>query len=354
MITDHNKRNLYATQELRYRTGIAGGLRDAGLTYAEIARTLEIPLSKVERCLGEAEALRAEGLTKTEIAAAIGIPYGSMGRLLPTKSSGAITERQNQVLAVTAEMRGMQVDLVAEFLGVGISTAYDIIRPLIRDGYLYPLTRVGQGKAWAVAKKEPAQRHLGWRPKDWTPSMMYANHDRAVAQARIMLVGSDPHRWVSERQLRHRAEEIATATRAPAQFSSGREPRQGKPHVHDGWVLRRVNGELRWWAVEVELTRKNADDMDIALRGAMRAARTMPPFQQVSELVGLLYLCRTASVADGVYAAVDRLPAEIAAMDIDFEARDLDDDWSRYLAKRTEQRAAQAARRRLHITKEAS
>ncbi|WP_433562313.1 hypothetical protein ACQP1O_33180 [Nocardia sp. CA-151230] len=358
MSAHHNKNNRYTRQELQYRAQIIGGLRDYGCRYSDIARTLQIPLSKVEKVLGEAAALRAQGLTKAEVAAVLDVPYGSMGRMLPAAHSATITARQNQVLDVTTDMRGMQVDLIAAYLDVELSTAYDIIRPLISNGALFPLTRVGQGKAWAVPTKTVTAPRLGWRTKDWTPSMMWANHDRAAAQARIMLIGSDPHRWVSERQLRHRAEEIAAATRAVAEFGSSREPRPGKPHVHDGWVLRRINGELQWWAVEVELTRKGPTDMDIALQGAMRAIVTAPPFRQVTELVGLLYLCRTSHVMDGVNAAVDRLPAEIAAIDIDFETRDFDDDWTAFLARRAERKAAEKAEREshkhIHSSKEAS
>ncbi|MFD0000167.1 hypothetical protein [Nocardia sp. NPDC127526] len=356
MSTHHKKRDRYTRLELRHRSEIIGGLRDLDYSYTDIARTLGIPLSKVENCLGEAAVLRAQGLTKAEVAELLGVPYGSMGRMLPAAHSATITARQSQVLDGTADMHGMQVDLIAHFLDVELSTAYDILRPLIRNGSLYPLTRVGPGRAWVIPKKEAAAPRLGWKPKDWTPSTRWANHDRAVAQARIMLVGSDPHRWVSERQLRHRAEEIAAASREVAEFSSSREPRRDRAHVHDGWVLRKVHGELQWWAVEVELTRKGPTDMDIALQGAMRATRTVPPFRQVTELVGLLYLCRTTYVTDGVKAAVKRLPPEIAAIDIDFETRDLDDDWSTYLARRAERKALAKAEReqQTHANREAS
>ncbi|QVI22915.1 hypothetical protein KHQ06_08105 [Nocardia tengchongensis] len=199
---NHKKKDRWTGLELPHRTEIIGGLRDYGHGYSDIARTLGISLNKVEKCLGEAAALRAKGFTKAEVAELLNVPYGSIGRMLPAAHSTTITTRQSQVLDVTAEMRGMQVDLIAAYLDVELSTAYDIIRPLIANGLLYPLARVGQGTAWVVPRKEAAAPRLGWRPKDWSPSMMWANHDRAVAQARIMLVGSDPHRWISERQLR--------------------------------------------------------------------------------------------------------------------------------------------------------
>ncbi|MFE3195028.1 hypothetical protein ACFXHA_38900 [Nocardia sp. NPDC059240] len=349
--------NPYAALERRHRVELAGGLRDHGLTYAEIARKLGISLYRVEKALGEAAALRAQGLSKAEVAAEIGVPYGSVGRVLRTAHRKSLTARQNQAADGITDMFGMQIDVLAWFLDTDLSTAYDIANILTERGDLYPLTTVQPGRAWAVMKRDKAAPRLGWRPPEWHPPIALAEHYRAATQARVMLVGSDPERWVSERHLRHHAEELATAAREPrAALSSGREPRAGRPHVHDGWVLRRINGELQWWAVEVELTRKDSTDMDTALQGAMRATQSMLPFQQVSELVGLLYLCRTTNVMDGVNAAADRLPPEIDAIDIEFETRDFDDDWTTFLARRAERKAAQKAARHktIHSSKEAS
>ncbi|BAW05877.1 hypothetical protein [Nocardia seriolae] len=357
MSADHKKKNPYAAQERRHRVEIAGALRDYGLTYAQIARKLGISLYQVEQALGEAATLRAQGLSKAEVAAEIGVPYGSVGRVLRTPHRKLLTARQNQAMDGITDMFGMQIDVLAWFLDTDLSTAYHIANILTARGDLYPLATVQPGRAWAVVKRDKAAPRLGWRPPEWHPPIALAGHYRAVTQARIMLVGSDPERWVSERHLRHHAEELAAAVWEPRPaLSSGREPRAGRPHVHDGWVLRRINGELQWWAVEVELTRKDPADMDTALQGTMRATQTMVPFRQVGELVGLLYLCRTAHVLDGVSAAADRLPPEIDAIDIEFETRDFDDDWTTFLARRAERKAAGKSKRpnRLHISKEAS
>ncbi|MGW5109144.1 hypothetical protein [Nocardia sp. NPDC004123] len=64
--------------------------------------------------------------------------------------------------------------------------------------------------------------------------------------------------------------------------------------------------------------------------GAIRAARDSAP----EELVGLLYLCRTARVSDGVHAAAERLPPEIQNIELALAVRDFDDDWGRYLSNR--------------------
>jgi hypothetical protein len=354
MSGNHTGRD-YAALELRHRSEIIGGLRAAGLSYGDIARQLGIALSKVETCLGEAAVLRAQGLTKAEIAQAIGVPYGSLGRLLPARHQ-RLTARQNQVLAAVSDMHGMQVDVLAWFLDVDLSTAYDLAGVLIGRGYLQELTTVQPGRAWVYPKRDTAARYLGWRPRDWHPPITLANHYRAVAQARIMLVGADPGRWVSERVVRHRAEITAAAAKSGSrsgqlEFSTGREPSEGRPHVHDGWFHGEVDGRFGWWALEVELTSKDRAHLDLALRGAFRAAGTAAPHR----MTGVLYLCRSAQVMDAVNAAHARLPAELTQLPLLFAVGDIDDEWTGWLAGRNQARAAKRRTRTgVHITKEAS
>ncbi|WP_194819314.1 hypothetical protein [Nocardia sp. XZ_19_385] len=352
---NHKAKLRYAALERTHRAQIVDGLRTTGMAYREIARALGISLSKVEKCLGEAAELRCQGLTKKEIAAELGIPYGSVGRLLPAAHRRGLSGRQDLLLSVVSDMHGVQVDVLAELMRAELSTIYEFATLLIEQGQLHPLTRVQPGRAWVYPTPRTASRYLGWQAKDWTPPLTHANHYRAVAQARAMLVGSDPQRWVSERRLRHLATQAAAMSRQPALFSTGREPRQGRFHIHDGWFLQRVGRELQWWAVEVELTRKMPQAMDIALQGAIRAVRDAAQLGAADQLVGLLYLCRTATVQDGVWAAVNRLPAEIKAIDIAFKALDFDDEWSTYLSRRDRERATKRlTRNRLHIAKDAS
>ncbi|WP_378736689.1 hypothetical protein [Nocardia brasiliensis] len=351
-----DKQARWASLERRYRPRIVAGLRDTGMTYGQISKTLGISLRRVEKCLGEAAALRASGLTKQEVADEIGVPYGSVGRVLAAPHRATVTARQDAALAGMTDMHGMQVDVLAWFLNTSLSSAYDLASLLVERGVIHPLVEVQPGRAWVYPKRETAARYLGWRPKEWKPPLMYANHYRAVAQARIMLVGSDPQKWVSERILRRRAELEATETRSgQLMFSTGRAPKEGRPHVHDGRFLGEVEGRHGWWALEVELTeKKDRRQMDVALAGALRAAR-----DSVEEsVVGLLYLCRTARVADVVNAAYDRLPPELARLSLLFATGDFDDEWTEFLAARNQARAAEAAKRRarngLHVSKEAS
>ncbi|MFI6364165.1 hypothetical protein ACIBG0_15595 [Nocardia sp. NPDC050630] len=353
---NHNaKKSRYASLERRHRTQIVGGLRDLPkpLTYREIAQLLGISLRQVERCLGEAAALRGQGLTKREVAEEIGVPYGSLGRVLSVPHRKTVTARQDAALAALTDMHGMQVDVLAWFLNTSLSSAYDLAAILIERGLVHPLVEVQPGRAWVYPKPDTAARYLSWRPKDWKPPLMYANHYRAVAQARIMLVGSDPQLWVSERILRRRAEIAASETRSgQLMFSTGRAPKRDRPHVHDGRFLGEVDGKHGWWALEVELTeKKDRAQMDAALAGALRAAR-----DSVEEsVVGLLYLCRSARVQDVVNAAYDRLPRELADLSLLFATGDFDDEWTKFLAARNQARAAKRrARNGLHISKEAS
>lgn len=348
----------FAALERRHRTQIIAGLREHGLTYTQIRKLLNITLRQVETVLGEAETLRAQGFLVREIAAELGVPAGSLGRILPSHRRTTITQRQDEVLAALAHMHGMQVDVLAEFLNVEETSAYAIVRELIAKRLVYPLKQVQRGRAWVYADRNVNARYLPWRPREWTPPLTHANHYRAVAQARIMLVGSDPHLFISERVLRHQATvaaRVAAAEKrrgAPVlEFSSGLEPMRNRPHIHDGRFLGVVRGTHGWWALEVELSEKDATYMDIALQGAIRAANDAGPYT----MVGLLYLCRTKAVADNVHAASERLPAELDALPLDLQIQDFDKQWTEFLKRRNEIREAIRKRRAaLDLPQEAS
>ncbi|MFE3758007.1 hypothetical protein ACFXO9_27195 [Nocardia tengchongensis] len=355
---NHNTRNsCYAGLERRHRPQIIGGLRGTGLTYTQIRELLGVSLRQVEAVLGEAQALRANGFRAKEIAAELGVPAGSLGRILPPRRQAAITERQSQVLRAVSDMRGMQVDVLAQYLNILESSAYAIVRELIAKGLLCELEKVQRGRAWVYAPPRVQARYLGWRPAEWTPPLMYAEHYRAVAQARIMLVGNDATAFISERALHREATvtaRLAAEKRrgtAVLEFSTGIDPLPGRPHLHDGRFLGVVGGNYGWWALEVELSVKDKAHMDTALQGAIRAARAAHPYT----MVGLLYLCRTAAVLNNVEAAAGRLPAELAALPLDLQIQDFDKQWKAFLAARRTVREAKHQRHNIfEISKEAS
>ncbi|MBF6065425.1 hypothetical protein IU500_34395 [Nocardia terpenica] len=351
----------YAVLERRHRIQIIGGLRDTGLSYSEIRQLLGVALWKIERCLGEAARLRSDGFSNGEIAAELGVAAGSMGRILPGPRTSTVTERQAEVLAGLAHMHGMQIDVLAEFLNVYESSAYAIVKALAGQG-LVAVAKVQRGRAWAYPKtRDVAGRYLGWRPGEWEPPLMYANHYRAVAQARVMLVGADPAAWVSERVLHHEARRAARAEaearhgKPVLEFSTGRQPIEGRPHIHDGWFHGVVDGQFGWWALEVELTPKDPKHLDTAVAGAFRSAGNSSP----QRLIGVLYLCRTERVLQAVEAAKQRLPAELATLPLEFAVGDFDEDWAEFLKARRAVRAAKAEANRkrrtvIQLSKEAS
>ncbi|QLY33961.1 hypothetical protein H0264_18550 [Nocardia huaxiensis] len=359
---NHNEgTNPYAVLERRHRVQVIDGLRANGLTYTEIRELLGVTLRQIETVLGEAEVLRAKGFRTKEIAAEIGVPPGSLGRVLASRRRGTLTARQDEAVSAIVHMRGMQVDVLAEYLNVLESSAYALLRELIAKGLVCELKKVQRGRAWAYVPPKVEHRYLGWRTKDWSPPLKFAEHYRAVAQARIMLVGSDPRAFISERVLRQaaaRAAQIAAEKRhgTPVlEFSSSLEPMPGRPHIHDGRFLGVVRGTYGWWALEVELSVKDNAYMDIALQGAIRAAADAHPYT----MVGLLYLCRSKAVKDNVEAASERLPADLQELPLDLEIQDFDKRWAEFVKNRMEARAAAREAKRLRrnlidITQEAS
>ncbi|MEV0363969.1 hypothetical protein [Nocardia fusca] len=347
---NHNQEMSAAGRELSQRSEIAAQMRAAGKSYRDIARRLGISARKVEAVLGEIAALRATGHSQSEIGRIVGLPRTTVQDLLRSRASGQLTARKTAAVAGLADMHGMQIDVLAQFLGMSMNHTYVLVAELQQAKLVHPLKQVQPGAKWVYPTRDTAAQYLGWKPREWTPPLMYANHYRAVAQARIMLVGPDPDRWVSERVLRRRAEQQAAGGgRGPVVLSSGLTPAAGRPHVHDArFARRRRRGEFEWWALEVELTRKTVTAMDTALAGAVRALRDSHAAPE--PCVGLLYLCRSAAVMDGVNAAAERLPAELSSLDFELSVLDFDDRWGEWLA---DQKATRA-RKGLHVTKEAS
>lgn len=358
MKIDHKQKVArWAALEVDQRDEIIAGLRDAGLTYQEIARLLCIRARRVEATLGEIGALHGRGLSMCEISARVGLPRSTAQSIVGAGRTLS-TSRRTAVLAALSDMHGMQVDTLGWFLGMERNHVYALVANLVRGNDVHDLKQVQPGEKWVVPTRITAATYLGWRPAEWQPPLMYAEHYRAVAQARIMLVGSDPQLWVSERTLRHRAQsaEGGPRNKQTTAVSSGREPKLGRPHIHDGRFLGVVEGHHGWWALEVELSKKHPEAMDIALRGAIRAARD----SDTEPMVGVLYLCRTASVLDNVTDAAARLPSgEFGDLALDLVINDFDARWSRWLKRYAEVReakkAASANRRRntlLHFSEQ--
>ncbi|QIS02333.1 hypothetical protein F5X71_08360 [Nocardia brasiliensis] len=351
----------YSVLEVEYRNQIITGLRGVGVSYQEIARTLNIRTRRVEATLGEIRVLAGQGCSQHEIARRVGLPRTTVQDLLRDKKSGRSTPRKTAVKAAISDMHGMQLDVLGWFLGMERNHVHSLAKQLFDEGAIHELEQVQAGAPWVVPTRVTAARYLGWRPTDWHPPLGLAEHYRAVAQARVMLVGADRALWVPERVLRHRIGKTAGGKSKSGEVlaSSGRTPVLGYPHVHDGRFLGVVEGTYGWWALEVELSKKDPEHMDIALRGAIRAARDATE----ESMVGVLYLCRTSTVIDNVNAAYERLPdnefGEVLAMDL--KVRDFDKKWRKFLthyaAMREAAKAESSNRRRrtiIHLSQEAS
>ncbi|MGN2640519.1 hypothetical protein ACTD5D_31440 [Nocardia takedensis] len=348
----------WAVVEFEHRDTIVAGLRGAGLSYRDIAQLLGIRARQVESVLGEVAALRERGVSQVEIGRRVGLARTTVQDLLGTRRTPRSTPRKTAALRALSEMHAMQLDVLGWFLGMERNHVYELAKRLQTEGLIKPLEDVLSGAKWVIPTRFTASKYLGYRTADWMPPNGLAEHYRAVAQARIMLVGPAPELFVSERVLRHRVGKTA-GVKSGAEFevSTGREPRMGHPHVHDGRFLGVVEGSRGWWALEVELSKKDPEYMDLALRGAIRAARD----SVVESMVGVLYLCRGAKVAANVTAASERLPsAEFGRLALDLVIRDFDTEWSRWLreytARRESAKAASGNRRRrtlAHLSQEA-
>lgn len=184
-------------------------MRAQGSTYRHIRAALKVSYRDVEAVLGEGAQLRAEGFSHVDIGLLVGMPAGSVARLWKRPDPGhgrgfAATIRDMHALGGLVQQRAMQVDVLAEFLGIGTSHVYELIARLTDAEMLHPLMAVGAGPKWVVPTRAAGARVLGYRPKGWKPSRLWSIHGRAAAQARIALGATAFDAWESERQLRTR------------------------------------------------------------------------------------------------------------------------------------------------------
>ncbi|MFF0631292.1 hypothetical protein ACFYTS_02195 [Nocardia sp. NPDC004151] len=114
-----------------------------------------------------------------------------------------LTHREVRAVIGLAEMRGMQLDVLGQFLDMGRTQTYDLAARLLDAGMIHPLIEVEPGPKWVVPKPAAVTWALGWRATDWRPSPMWASHYRAVAQTRVALDATASHAWMSERIMRH-------------------------------------------------------------------------------------------------------------------------------------------------------
>ncbi|MEU7140747.1 hypothetical protein ABZ942_14945 [Nocardia sp. NPDC046473] len=321
---DHKKKGDAAGLDRRVTA-----MRREGATYQQIRETLGLSARAVESVLGEVCALHEQGHGHGEVGRRVGLPRTTVQRLLKSTREPRFNARANTATALVVEMYGLQIDVLAEFLNIDITHARSLARQLRTDRLMLPtLIQVQPGEKWLVPTRETAGSYLGWMPRTlWRPPTKDAEHYRAVAQARVMLVGAEPGAWVSERQLRHDAEITARESRSRASRSIG--------HIHDGRFLGVVDGTYGWWALEVELSAKSSKNMDAALAGAIRAARHAEP----EPMIGLLYLCRGREVHRTLDAACGRLPAELRNV-ILFASGDFDEEWLKHTTTRRTLRAA--------------
>ncbi|MFJ9365196.1 hypothetical protein ACIRRA_12350 [Nocardia sp. NPDC101769] len=101
------------------------------------------------------------------------------------------------------EMRGMQMDVLADFMGIGHAQVYDLANQLDAANTVRRIPAVQRGPKWVIPTRAAATWVLGWRPGDWQPAPNFATHCRAVARTRVALGARATDQWVCDRTLRH-------------------------------------------------------------------------------------------------------------------------------------------------------
>ncbi|MGW4719746.1 hypothetical protein [Nocardia sp. NPDC004260] len=188
------------------------------------------------------------------------------------------------VLTILAFMYGAPLDVVARMLGVRMPIAYRHVAKWRASNLVSSLKlRPVPGPTWVFPTRSAIEGLTGLSTQFWTPTPKMAAHVRTVLELRLALVGLDLERWTSERELRAQVGPVRAG--------------EARPHIHDG---RYYDEQGRLWAVEVELTAKNAAAARIAVAKAKQAAAK-------ASCDKLIYYCRNGEIrnviADAARAA---------------------------------------------------
>lgn len=191
-----------------------------------------------------------------------------------------IGPQQMTVLTILAEMYGAPLDVVARMLGVSMPNTYRHVDRWRKAKLVSGLkVRPVPGPTWVFPTRSAVEALIGISPQYWTPTPKMAAHTQTVLEVRLALTGLDLERWICERRLRSEVGRVKVG--------------QSRPHIHDG---RYYDDQGRLWAVEVELTAKNAAAAKIAVAKAKQAAGK-------ADCAGVLYFCRTPEIRNVITSA---------------------------------------------------
>ena len=227
-----------------------------------------------------------------------------------------LTERDLRGLLFTAEMYGVQLDLLADLLGLAPEGARRVAARWRRLGYA-DSARLGPGRPWVWLTRRGLAA-CGLRYAAAPPALSRLAHLRAVAAVRLALESASGYRqaeayWRGERRLRARmGGRVGLREHVPdaeIHFPNG----SGVPYA----------GEC--WAVEAELTRKTVTRTAAIMRELLaRTADYGAPAAEAA-LSGrpprharVLYLCSPAA-----RPTVTRAAGTLGAPAARIEIRDL-------------------------------
>jgi hypothetical protein len=227
-----------------------------------------------------------------------------------------LTERDLRGLLFTAEMYGVQLDLLAGLLELTEERARRVGARWRRLGYAES-ARLGPGRPWVWLTRRGLTA-CGLRYTAVPPALSRLAHLRAVTVVRLALESASGYRqsdayWRSERRLRAR--------------TGGRVGL--RDHIPDGEIHFPNGSDLPYagecWAVEAELTRKTVARTTSIMRALLArtgdygcpAAEAAVPGRPPRH-ARALYLCSPAA-----RPTVARAAAELGALATRIEIRDL-------------------------------
>ncbi|MFC8386743.1 hypothetical protein [Nocardia sp. NPDC057272] len=207
-----------------------------------------------------------------------------------------LSPRQARALAGLVQQRAMPVDVLADFLGCGLSHAYETAAALRGHGMARELTALGSGPKWVIPTRQAVTRYFGRSLPEWTPSPLWSVRGRAAAQARVILGATGFDDWTGEREL------------SLERTERGTYPYDGlMVHTSNPFALRTARGVASpVWAVRTDVARtSNPRQLVASLRTAVAQAEN-------DGCTVVLWVCTGAHRPETVYAAAKTIHSDLA------------------------------------------
>ncbi|MGW6701775.1 hypothetical protein [Nocardia sp. NPDC055049] len=207
-----------------------------------------------------------------------------------------LTPRQSRALVGLVQHRAMPLDVLADFLGGGLSHAYETAAALRAAGLTHELSQLTSGPKWVIPTRRAVTRHFGLSLPEWTPSPLWSVRGRAAAETRIALGATGWRDWTGEREL-----SLARGERGSYPYDARMLATSNPFALHAG-----ADFAEPVWAVKVDVTR------DHTARPLAELLERLVAQAEADGCNTVMWVCTGARRPETVRTAAARIRSDLA------------------------------------------